>query len=675
MTAPNTAPAVSGSWDRIEAWLGAHAPHTLATLRPPADPAEVRAAADRLGVAFPDDLAASLARHDGTVPGAPGRFSLGAAEHLSALETMVQRTESILRALRNIEGDLLGGHYWHRQFVQVTDSSNADALVVDCRPGAAFGAIGSFFNGEGTTFGLWPSFAALLAALADSLENGTAFRGAVPVAFGGRLAWERARDELPEPPSLFELAAAHDPRHAEPAGARPRRTPRFEPVPEAGWVGEYPGFCLTFARGIDAAELLRRYGALPESVAPRSRDEAREAAETWTNGYLATVRAGVAGAWAFGFEEATARQGIRAEVLRRLSAGTRAVCVNYARRVHLTVFDDGVRTTEYNTLQPDLRLGATPDLLARALREAGLLPLDLTRYPDEDVYAVLDVLATEFGIGFDSSALDTVLLSARILPVLADIQQRAVMSPRAEPQIAALIACAADDRLRAALSAQNRRLAAETGLDRYPEVAEALDRAEAGEVWTVSDESPLGLRLRRVAAEAGAAVASRTDLAARGLLTEPERQAWMRRNSAGNALRAVVGQPPREAAFAVLNQRRAADWRAQFAEDLGEVEVPEGTAERLQEAETREFEEARARAPRHQLNLAHTQRPQRSQSLRPGAPRAVRDGSGVLQMPGRGQSARLDPAVPGTAGVRRGSVRRSVESQPPEQPPQQPTES
>jgi cell wall assembly regulator SMI1 len=641
MTGPNSAPEVSASWDRIEAWLGAHAPRTLGTLLPPADPAAVRATAGRLGVTLPGDLVASLARHEGTDPGSPDRFSLG-GDGLSPLETVERRNRSKLEALQNVDGEMFDGRYWHRRFVQITDCATADGLVVDCRPGPAHGAVGHFFNGEGTTFGLWPSFAGMLAALADALESGGPFHRRIPVAFGGRLAWELRRGALPEPEpveprSLFELAAAAGPRRTAPSGARFRAARDFVPVPEAGWVGEYRGFCLTFVRGIDPAELLRRYGAVPETVLPRTRDEARESAAAWTEGYLPTVRAGVAGAWVFGFEETIPRQGDRDEVLRRLSAGTRAVRVYHATQLRLAVFDDGAKTTEYTTSDPEHRSGTNPDLLARALHGAGLLPLDLARYPDEDVYAALDVLATEFGIGFDSAALGGPLLSGRILPVLADPRPRAAGIPaRGEPRIAELVACADDGRLRAALLAQTRRLAVETGLDRYPEVTEALGRAETGETWTVADDSPLGMRLRQVDAEAEAARASRTDPLARDLLTEPERTAWTWRSSAGDALRAVVGLRPREAVFSVLNQRRDPDWRAQFADDLGEVDVPEGTAARLQESEQQEYAQKVARARRLPVSLNHLQRPQR----RPAAqqpPRVVR------MTPRHGSGARTRP--------------------------------
>jgi cell wall assembly regulator SMI1 len=61
--------AVREAWQRIERWLAEHASATLASLNPPADPAQVAAAEAELGVSFPADLVASFARHDGVTRG------------------------------------------------------------------------------------------------------------------------------------------------------------------------------------------------------------------------------------------------------------------------------------------------------------------------------------------------------------------------------------------------------------------------------------------------------------------------------------------------------------------------------------------------------------------------------------------------------------------------------
>jgi cell wall assembly regulator SMI1 len=200
---------VNRSWDRIEAWLAANAPETFASLRPAAEPAAISGAADRLGVVLPDDVRASLLRHDG-VADVEGDFTL-AENRLMPVDRMIERSLGMVRSMQDLiesesesedgggEHYLLSGEYWHRQYVRLTDSESPDGLVIDCRQGDTHGAIGEFFNGEGTSFGEWASLGDLLEQLADALEGGRAFDGEVPVAFGGRLAWEPEPEPEPEP--------------------------------------------------------------------------------------------------------------------------------------------------------------------------------------------------------------------------------------------------------------------------------------------------------------------------------------------------------------------------------------------------------------------------------------------------------------------------------------------
>lgn len=576
---------VDRSWDRIEAWLAANAPEAFASLRPPADPATISGAADRLGVVLPDDVRASLLRHDG-VAEVHGKFTL-AGNRLMPVERLIERSLGMVQSMEGViehEGDdeagehyLLSGYYWHRQYVLLTDSVTVDGLVVDCRPGDTHGAIGDFFNGEGTGFGDWASFGDLLEQLADALEQGRAFDGEIPVAFGGRLAWEREPEPLSGPTSLLSAAAGVAP-------APPRRlSHRFTPIPEAGWVGEQPHFCLAFTENVDEDEVLRRYGALPESFAPRTREEARDASGRWTDGYLPVVRAGRVGGWTFGFEESARSQGAREEVLRRLSAGTRTVVVRHSGHSQLALYEDGVLVSDYDTLRPDERRGTRPDRFAEALHRARLLPLDTTRYRDEDAVALLRVVSDEFGIAVDSGVLRAPLRSARILPLLDDVRSRPpqAVPVSAEPVVAGLVAYAPPERLHAALAAQASRLAEEVGLDAYAEVTQALRRAQAGDIWRVGDDSALGVRLRTVAADMSAARESSSDDHARHLISDPERGAWSVRFHAAQALLHLWQLPPRDAAWGLLHQRRNPNWRAEFAADLGDVPVPPDALERL----------------------------------------------------------------------------------------------
>ncbi|MEK2474088.1 SMI1/KNR4 family protein [Streptomyces noursei] len=191
---------VESSWDRIDAWLRAHAPHTLASLCPPAVDEEVRAAEEELDVTFPPDLVASLRRHNGVQDAeAEAAFRFPTHDRLLGVREIVEAT----RFLRDIAAELEedgdedgeeGFWWWHHDYVQFGSyDSTADGLTIDCRPGRdVYGAIGRFFDESGTDFGNAESLGAYLADVADSLESGRAFQGDVPVTFNGRLMWEMA---------------------------------------------------------------------------------------------------------------------------------------------------------------------------------------------------------------------------------------------------------------------------------------------------------------------------------------------------------------------------------------------------------------------------------------------------------------------------------------------------
>ncbi|WP_127933189.1 hypothetical protein [Nonomuraea polychroma] len=59
--------AVNRQWRRIESWLKRHAPRSHRTLGKPGKAADIAAAEADMGLRFPDDLRASLLRHDGSI--------------------------------------------------------------------------------------------------------------------------------------------------------------------------------------------------------------------------------------------------------------------------------------------------------------------------------------------------------------------------------------------------------------------------------------------------------------------------------------------------------------------------------------------------------------------------------------------------------------------------------
>ncbi|MYW69656.1 hypothetical protein GTY65_37170 [Streptomyces sp. SID8379] len=554
------------SWDRIEAWLREHAPSTYATLRPPVEADRVAAVERDLELRLPADFTAVLARHDGVTPG-PAAFTFPGNDRPHSLAELLDHARMCLDLWEDDEDAdfFLGGDYWHRQFVQFTRSNTADGLVLDCRPGDTYGAVGDFFNGDGARFDRWPSYARFLADVADALENGTPVGEPLPyvgVPFDGELLWEPAPPTTApaEPVSLFERAA----REPAPAPAEPLEA-RFRPRAEDGPAGEYGDFCLTFAEGLDPAELLDRYGALPGTTAARTRVEAVEDSTRWTSCYLPTVRAGSAGTWGFGIEQGHAL-GAREAVLRRLSRGTRAVSLHFSGFTALSLYEDGRLVTRYDTRRigrPDGERAphdVFPGLPGEAERPGPEGPghRDVLRR----VYAAL---TATLGIRLPPDALSGALPSARVLPLLEPLPVNSGGVPHLDERLDRADR-EAPERLRRALTAQAAQLAEETGLARYPEVVAAL--TEGGDTGPVDDDSPLGARLRTVTAEFRATLAASTAQEGRHLVTWDDREVWQRRDSAVRALRALRELPARRAATWILPAREDPHWRTGFVADL-----------------------------------------------------------------------------------------------------------
>lgn len=124
-------------------------------------------------------------------------------------------------------------------------------------------------------------------------------------------------------------------------------------------------------------------------------------------------------------------------------------------------------------------------------------------------------------------------------------------------ELGALIATLPRERIAVAAWKQMRRLATESGLATYTEVAAALDAAEQGAEVGLSQDGPLGLRLRAVIAEA------------------TERGDDARKWAAESMVVALCGSPHRAAAdIAGTRSRLSLDWRDELLADLGSPPVP-----------------------------------------------------------------------------------------------------
>ncbi|MFI7616199.1 SMI1/KNR4 family protein [Nonomuraea terrae] len=182
--------AVNRQWRRIEAWLKKNAPRSRRTLAGPAKPQAIAAAEAELGLRFPDDLRASLLRHDGTTYVAE-TWGFGLLGHGNM---SVREIRENWRQLCEIDGEDMGGdpreEWWDARMLPVGADGGGDHLVVDTvrRDVGETDHEGSMsFTPGGVRI---RSYHALLKATADALERGGSIGYWRPRAVGGELEWD-----------------------------------------------------------------------------------------------------------------------------------------------------------------------------------------------------------------------------------------------------------------------------------------------------------------------------------------------------------------------------------------------------------------------------------------------------------------------------------------------------
>ncbi|MBE1561640.1 SMI1/KNR4 family protein [Nonomuraea africana] len=177
---PRVKRAVERQWRRIEGWLAVNAPKSHGKLGRPGRAGTIAVAESQMGLRFPDDLRASLLRHD-------GGFSLPG------------RDASTIREIRDTWRHLCEDGYddggdprdqlWDGQMIPVGPDGSGDYLVLDSERGD----LGETLEGSPMYFTGEPwarSFHALLKHTADALESGGVVGGHRPTVISGELVWE-----------------------------------------------------------------------------------------------------------------------------------------------------------------------------------------------------------------------------------------------------------------------------------------------------------------------------------------------------------------------------------------------------------------------------------------------------------------------------------------------------
>ncbi|MDA0638776.1 hypothetical protein OUY22_35655, partial [Nonomuraea sp. MCN248] len=168
---PHAVRAVNRQWRRVERWLRANAPRTYEKLKGPGRARTIAVAESQMGLDFPDDLRASLLRHDGAPwPGPPGGTSLG-----------VRQIRDAWRHLCASEGH----PWWTGRMIPFS--------VHQGRAGTEYAAVDPV-SGAVTVDGALTAqdYRARLREIADALERGRQIDGRAPEVRRGVLRWVRA---------------------------------------------------------------------------------------------------------------------------------------------------------------------------------------------------------------------------------------------------------------------------------------------------------------------------------------------------------------------------------------------------------------------------------------------------------------------------------------------------
>lgn len=328
--------------------------------------------------------------------------------------------------------------------------------------------------------------------------------------------------------------------------------------------------CLTFVRGGRESAVLAAFGADAGEAVPVT----GQAPVPWP-GSLA-VRASRSGEWLVAAEADIPAQGIRQEVMRRVSAGTEAVSVyeDVGKLNHQLVYAvDGQVVSSVVTSVPWHWSGSDPERAAAVIRDIETAAGDLTEL--EVLLAAAERLA---GPSLDQETFAGPWLAALVLPVLADLPPPPPAdTPPAigDPVIDLLLAHATpEDLISVARRRASRLLAmAVPGEHLAAAVQAALNRGDQ----PVSDDDPAGVALRKLAHDREQAELALTAGTGHPGTAEAELREQIRRGEAAWVLRFVLAGRYRQALANELVLQRSwhpAGWREQALADLASVQVP-----------------------------------------------------------------------------------------------------
>jgi len=287
-------------------------------------------------------------------------------------------------------------------------------------------------------------------------------------------------------------------------------------VDDLAWADAYPGqgptlgeiFCLTFIRGVDDTEALRRMGGLPDTVATRTWSDIGTM-HNFDDGYPEMALALPLGTWTVVFEP----DGFNGSHLTAtLSRGTEAVSVlrhDYASPAFAYAVD-GELVTHFDPIFPAHRYGADADRLLARMHDVGFTTAEDDDNFDAATGRSLRLIEQLTGVLPTYAALTGPLTSAQLETWFTEAPKEPAGRPGHDGPVDAI--------------PEVRRLTALHDLTDTPGLAEALTAAERGERVAVAPDSPLGHQVRTWLTESRRAGWSLNDHSGRHRMTETERR-------------------------------------------------------------------------------------------------------------------------------------------------------
>jgi cell wall assembly regulator SMI1 len=181
--------SVTEAWVRIEDWMRRHAPASATKLAGPVAAGSIARGEAQVGLAFPAELVESLRRHDGLTEWAnvlPEAAPLGVGEIVEQYRERMEIAPSV-DGFTPYRPDAEA--WWNALWVPFGEA-DGDLQVIDLRPGPGHGRVGVAPHDNPADFAdAWPSLGAYLAAVADSLDTGTAVGYWYPYLTADEMLW------------------------------------------------------------------------------------------------------------------------------------------------------------------------------------------------------------------------------------------------------------------------------------------------------------------------------------------------------------------------------------------------------------------------------------------------------------------------------------------------------